>query len=289
MSEALRYNEGKPMMSYFMRSFPKMAEAVARVKEFGANKYDDGNWRLGNKPDKEYWDSLFRHLNYHFAGELYDNDSGCLHLGHAVWNLCALLELNHPDLPVIDEKVFRERMEFWKAKKEMERIGEPGCINQPEPDDPCGPDCPGCGETDGSGCADCPYEPMEMDQAQGCHTRKVDRQVLRDLAEKLQHDEAFMAWLNDDDDPFEEEEEPRKKIGEVYFDGEKMGDMVEVEVEDLEPDDIVFVIPGDEAVPESFKELQEKIHRIIIEKQIAQAVDDFVDALIEKLEGEDES
>jgi hypothetical protein len=97
MKEALRYNEGKPMLSYFMRSFPKMVEAVARVKEFGANKYDDDNWRLGNKPDKEYWDSLFRHLNYHFKGELYDDDSGCLHIAHAVWNLCALLELNHQE------------------------------------------------------------------------------------------------------------------------------------------------------------------------------------------------
>lgn len=134
MAEAMRYNEGKPMMSYFMRSFPKMAEGVARVKEFGANKYGDNNWRRGNKPDKEYWDSLFRHLNYHFQGEVYDEDSGCLHLAHAVWNLSALLELNYQDLPVMDEEVFYERKAYWKAKKAK-------------------------------------YEPMDEDQAQGCHTR----------------------------------------------------------------------------------------------------------------------
>lgn len=117
MSEAKRYNEGKPMLSYFMRAFPKMVEAVARIKEFGAAKYEENNWRLGNKPDKEYLDSLFRHLDQHFKGEMYDEDSGCLHLGHAVWNLCALLELNHQDLPVIDKEVFTERKKYWEDRK----------------------------------------------------------------------------------------------------------------------------------------------------------------------------
>lgn len=133
MKEALRYNEGKPKMSYFMRSFPKMMEAIARVKEFGANKYDDGNWRLGNKPDEEYYDSLFRHLDYHFKGELYDSDSGCLHLAHAVWNLCALLELNHKDLPTIDEEVFKERMAYW-AEKKAEREGQISDEETPDAD-----------------------------------------------------------------------------------------------------------------------------------------------------------
>jgi hypothetical protein len=158
MNEALRYNEGKPMLSYFMRSFPKMVEAVARVKEFGANKYDDDNWRLGNKPDKEYWDSLFRHLNYHFKGELYDDDSGCLHIAHAVWNLCALLELNHQDLPVIDEKVFTERMKYWANKKKTTMTDE---------------ETQSWLEEDISDLFDHPE--MEMDQAQGCHTRRHDR------------------------------------------------------------------------------------------------------------------
>jgi len=117
MSEALRYNENKPKLSYFMRSFKWMTEAVARVKEFGANKYNEGNWRLGNKPDDEYINSCFRHLQYFFDGEFYDEDSGCSHLAHAVWNLSALAELNHGDKPVMDEKVFYERMKYWADKK----------------------------------------------------------------------------------------------------------------------------------------------------------------------------
>ncbi len=119
MSEALRYNEGKPMLAYFMRSFPRMVEALARVKEMGAIKYQDGNWRLGNKPDDEYWNSMFRHLNYIFCGQDYDVDTGCLHLAHAVWNACALLELNYPNMPAIDEEIWEERAAHWAEQKRI--------------------------------------------------------------------------------------------------------------------------------------------------------------------------
>lgn len=112
MSEAMRYNDGKPKLSYFMRSFPRMAEAIARVKEMGGIKYEEGNWKKGNKPDEEYWDSMFRHLQYIFTGEEYDKDSGCLHIAHAVWNMCALHELNSTS-PPIDEVVFAERATHW--------------------------------------------------------------------------------------------------------------------------------------------------------------------------------
>lgn len=120
MSEARRFNEGKPKLGYFARSFPKMLETVARIKEFGAVKYDEGNWRKGNKPDAEYLDSAARHLAKFLEGEAHDKDSGCHHLGHMVWNLCALLELNYPDTPAIDEETFREQMEYWAAKKAEE-------------------------------------------------------------------------------------------------------------------------------------------------------------------------
>lgn len=117
MTEALRFNSGKPKLGYFLRSFPKALEAVARVKEFGANKYGDDNWRLGNKPDEEYIDSLSRHIIAFLQNETYDKDSGCHHIGHAIWNLSALLELNYQNTPVIDEKLFWERMEYWAKKR----------------------------------------------------------------------------------------------------------------------------------------------------------------------------
>jgi hypothetical protein len=137
MSEAMRYNDGKPKLSYFMRSFPRMAEAIARVKEMGGIKYEEGNWKKGNKPDAEYWDSMFRHLNAVFTGEEYDKDSGCLHIAHAVWNMCALHELNSTS-PPIDEVVFQERALHW-AKVREEREAE---IDKTEPT--CQGFCPDC-------------------------------------------------------------------------------------------------------------------------------------------------
>ena len=112
---ALRHNTGKAPMCYVFE-FPAVMEAIGRVMEFGAAKYADGNWRIGGKPDKEYWDSMARHLAALKRGEVYDKDSGCSHLGHAIWNLMALLELNHPT-EIINEEVFRKQCEYWLKKR----------------------------------------------------------------------------------------------------------------------------------------------------------------------------
>jgi hypothetical protein len=122
MSEALRFNEGKPSLSYILQ-FVNPMRAIARIMEFGAAKYEDGNWRKGGKPDKEYLDSMMRHLTYWLHGEVYDDDSGCSHLGHAIWNLLALHELNHPD-EIMDEAVFKKQCAYWKAVKEGKEVNE---------------------------------------------------------------------------------------------------------------------------------------------------------------------
>jgi hypothetical protein len=115
MSEAKRFNEGKPSLAYILQ-FVNPMKAIARIMEFGAAKYADGNWRKGGKPDREYLDSMMRHLTYWLHGEVYDDDSGCSHLGHAIWNLLALHELNHPD-EIMDDELFKERCAYWAAKK----------------------------------------------------------------------------------------------------------------------------------------------------------------------------
>ena len=115
MAKALRYNDGKPKMAYILK-FPKAMEAVARVKEFGAAKYFEDNWKQGKKPDSEYLNSAMRHLFAREAGEIYDQDSGCSHIGHAIWNLLAFIELNHPE-ETCDPVVFNERCAFWDSKK----------------------------------------------------------------------------------------------------------------------------------------------------------------------------
>lgn len=121
---ALRFNEGKPKVSYMLQ-FPVVMEAIGRIMEFGACKYADGNWKKGGKPDQEYLDSGLRHLLLWLDGEQFDKDSGCSHLGHAIWNLSALLQLNHPD-EVCDMEPFKKQCEFWLQKRmEREAANEP--------------------------------------------------------------------------------------------------------------------------------------------------------------------
>ncbi len=153
MSEALRFNEGKPSLAYILQ-FANPIKVIARIMELGAIKYDDGNWRKGGKPDREYLDSMMRHLTSWVHGEKYCDDSGCSHLGHAIWNLMALHELNHPD-EIIDDEVFKRQCAHWKAKKEeshdttdyanIREIKIPGIWQLEEIRKETVPKCPECG------------------------------------------------------------------------------------------------------------------------------------------------
>lgn len=74
-------------------------EDVARVFEFGANKYAKHNWRNGLQ-FSETLDSLGRHLLKMMAGEVIDSESRLPHIGHYRWNALALMHMfeQHPEL-----------------------------------------------------------------------------------------------------------------------------------------------------------------------------------------------
>ncbi len=70
----------------------KALSDVADVMEFGAKKYDRGNW--SKVDDKErYIAAPLRHLLAYKQGEKIDPESGKSHLAHAVCSLLFLLEL----------------------------------------------------------------------------------------------------------------------------------------------------------------------------------------------------
>lgn len=119
---ALRDNSGKPMLSFILQ-FPTAVEAHARVKELGAIKYERDNWRKAGKPDWEYLDACLRHISAHMQGEMYASDSGCTHLGHAMWNIMALQDLNYPGI-THDPELFAAMCEYWKTRREAEAKGE---------------------------------------------------------------------------------------------------------------------------------------------------------------------
>lgn len=72
---------------------------VARLYNFGAEKYDRSNWMLGYDWHLSY-DSLIRHAASWWEGEFDDEESGCDHMTSVVFHALALMYFrkHHPDL-----------------------------------------------------------------------------------------------------------------------------------------------------------------------------------------------
>ena len=109
MSDALRYNEGKPQWS--LVDFDSLIPLV-RVLESGKAKYELDNWKK-NMPLDEIMNSAMRHITALSDGELLDKESGLEHAGHAMANLmfyiyhskarvqdCPVLAVEAPDLDI---------------------------------------------------------------------------------------------------------------------------------------------------------------------------------------------
>jgi hypothetical protein len=69
---------GKPRWELFEFDF---LEEVAKVLTFGAEKYDDNNWKLVSS--MRYVGAIYRHLKSFVSGESRDAETGLHHLAHA--------------------------------------------------------------------------------------------------------------------------------------------------------------------------------------------------------------
>ena len=116
-TNALRFNQGKPMMGYILH-YPSVMEIISRIMEYGALKYNEMNWKKGGKPDKEYLDAAMRHLTQWVNGIPFDGESGCSHLGQAIWNLITLLQNNYPD-QIVDFNQFNLVIDKLKEGREL--------------------------------------------------------------------------------------------------------------------------------------------------------------------------
>ena len=84
-----------------MSTSPLLQYSVS-IRDEGFVLHGPGNWLKGGKPTEEYTDSGLRHVRAFLEGEIYDPDTGCHHLAHAVWNFNAAQTLNLQDHPPID-------------------------------------------------------------------------------------------------------------------------------------------------------------------------------------------
>lgn len=68
-------------------------EKVVEIYTFGAKKYKENSWQNLPNGYQRYKAALFRHITAYEKGEVYDSESGCMHLAHAAWNAIAMLYL----------------------------------------------------------------------------------------------------------------------------------------------------------------------------------------------------
>ena len=66
-------------------------EKVVEIYTFGATKYKENSWQNLSNGYQRYKAALFRHITAYEKGEVYDSESGCMHLAHAAWNAIAML------------------------------------------------------------------------------------------------------------------------------------------------------------------------------------------------------
>ena len=86
---AIKHDEGKVRVELLST---QAMEEIGKVLTFGANKYDDNNWRKGFK-----WSRLIgaamRHLFAWIRGEDKDKETGLSHLAHC--GCCIMFLLEH--------------------------------------------------------------------------------------------------------------------------------------------------------------------------------------------------
>lgn len=128
--ESLRYNSGKPMLS-FVPDF--LLKGLARVLEYGRIKYARGNWLKG-APATDQIDSLRRHMQYVLLyletqqdpRLLYDVESWLPHVDHMIFN-CISLRLslmNDPNVQIKGDPGFNPKPAKTKSEIDVKSFLE---------------------------------------------------------------------------------------------------------------------------------------------------------------------
>jgi hypothetical protein len=88
--EGRKFDSEKPKMHLLP---PNAIIEVSKVLTFGAEKYDEENWRRLENAQNRYTSGALRHIFAHMSGELQDEETNYSHLAHAICCLMFKLEL----------------------------------------------------------------------------------------------------------------------------------------------------------------------------------------------------
>ena len=88
--QTFKADGGKINPDLLFTGMPDALKAVAAVLSYGAQKYEAHSWKRVDMA--RYEAALGRHMLDRKAGELYDKESGLLHLAHEACNILFLLQ-----------------------------------------------------------------------------------------------------------------------------------------------------------------------------------------------------
>ena len=100
MMDGVKYDGEKPKMHLLP---PKAINEVAKVLTFGAQKYDEENWRKLEDLQSRYSSGALRHIFAHLDSEDLDPESGLSHLAHAICCLLFKLEIELENAKIEEE------------------------------------------------------------------------------------------------------------------------------------------------------------------------------------------
>ena len=121
--EGRKFDSEKPKM-YLLP--PKSMVEISKVLTFGAQKYDEDNWRKLDNLQNRYSGGALRHIFAHLDGELKDEETNYSHLAHAICCLLFKLEIELEK----ESKKERPRESVWSQHQESNLASKPGFFGE---------------------------------------------------------------------------------------------------------------------------------------------------------------
>ncbi len=123
LMEGKKFDSEKPKM-YLLP--PKSMVEISKVLTFGAQKYDEDNWRKLDNLQSRYSGGALRHIFAHLDGELKDEETNYSHLAHAICCLLFKLEIELEK----ESKKERPRESVWSQHQESNLASKPGFFGE---------------------------------------------------------------------------------------------------------------------------------------------------------------